>query len=64
MVPASSLAIRDWLTPAALASSLCFRPSWRRSNIIFGINQGFSATTPLNRKSQVLAKVLLAIMML
>ena len=29
MVPASSLAIRDWLTPAILASSDCFRPSWR-----------------------------------
>ena len=27
MVPASSLAIRDWLTPAALASSDCFMPS-------------------------------------
>lgn len=29
MVPASSLAMSDWLTPAALASSDCFRPSWR-----------------------------------
>ena len=29
MVPASSLAIKDWLTPAALASSDCFKPSWR-----------------------------------
>ena len=31
MVPASSLAIRDWLTPAILASSDCFKPSCLRS---------------------------------
>ena len=30
MVPASSLAIRDWLTPATLASSDCFKPSCLR----------------------------------